>query len=78
MPGRCEMAHKGDDAHGSFLANFLQLEKGFVVVSWELLGLGALVGFGPAFSSRCFRPCRTLTCRNRQYGRTTKGDYRTR
>ena len=46
MPGRCEMAHKGDDAHDSFLANFLLLEKGFAVVSWELLGLGALVGSG--------------------------------
>jgi hypothetical protein len=78
MPSRCEMAHKGDHAHDLFLANFLKLKKGFAVVSWELLGLGALVGFGPAFSSRCFRPCRTLTCRNRQYGRTTKGDYRTR
>jgi hypothetical protein len=40
------MAHKSDDARGSFLANFLQLEKGFAVVSWELLGLGALVGSG--------------------------------
>jgi hypothetical protein len=78
MPSRCEMAHKGDHAHDSFLANFLKLKKGFEVVSWELLGLGALVGFSPAFSSRCFRPCRTLTCCNRQYGRTTKGDYRTR
>jgi hypothetical protein len=74
MPNRCEMVHNLNHGCDLFLANVVNLKKGFTFVSRGTLGLGVLAGFGPAFPSKRFRTCQTLTCRNRRDERTEKGD----